>query len=482
MDFLDPKNRKAQQIRLFVGYALMAIALAMATLLIALLTSGYDVDRTTGQVIKNGLVVVDSHPEAANVFVDGQPKGRTDQRLILPEGSYTISLQQAGYRGWQHKVTLEGSSIEQLVYPFLFPEKLETKAITSYVKAPPLLSQSPDRRWLVIKDVSKLGQFELIDLNDKENPRSTLILPADTFVATAGEHQFKEVEWSSDNTHVLIEHTHPGGKEYILLNRSNPLASVNASKLFPDFVGFELRLRDKKADQFYLHSKTTKSLLRGQSGTPTPTPLLAHAVAYKSYKDDIIVYVNENKEVHLMQKDKDYFIRTLPETTNYLLDYAEFNNKAYLAAGSPADGKTYVYVDPLKGLTQVPVRTPQPLRVLIVDRSEYLSFSAIARFIMVQGGSKFAVFDAETGRQFRYDVGLKLSEHQKAVWMDGHRVTLVADSKFTVFDFDGVNTQVLSGANPGSQGFFNRDYDAYFTLLTSAERTELQRTELRLKN
>lgn len=481
MDFLDPKNRKAHRRRLFIGYGLMAIALAMATLLIALLTSGYDLDRSTGQVIQNGLVIIDSHPVSANITVDNEPKGRTDQRLVFPEGIHTVSLKQDGYRSWQHKITLEGSSIEQLVYPFLFPEKLQTKALTTYAAQPHLLSQSPDRRWLVVQDASKFGQFELYDLNDKQNPHTILTLPSDTLTAAAGEHTYKEVEWASDNTNVLIEHTWSGGTEYVLLDRANSLRSINVTKLFPDYTGFHISLRDKKPDQFYLYGPQTHALLSASLSNKVPVPMLAHALQFKGYKDDTVIYINENKEVHLLQRGKDYLIRSLTEAPTYLLDYAEFSSKAYLVCGSPTDGRTYVYVDPLRSLTRVPAKAPQPLRVLIVDHPEFVSFSAIARFVAVQSGSKFAVYDAETGRQFRYDIGVAVPEHQKATWMDGHRLVTVGDSKTVVFDFDGLNQQTLSATSPGTHAYFNRDYDAFFAFTTKSDKVEFQRTELRVK-
>lgn len=481
MDFLDPKSRKAHRTRLFIGYALMAVALGISTLLIVLLTSGYDVDRTTGNVIQNGLVTVDSHPQAADIFVNDEPKGRTDQRLILPEGRYSVELKEKGFRSWRHDLTLEGSSIEQLVYPFMFPEKLVTKTLKTYDALPSMISQSPDRRWLVAVVSGKLGNFELTDLNDEKHPQTTLVLPSDTFTPAAGDHIFKEVEWASDNSHLLLEHTWASGVEYILLDRNTPLSSLNISKLFPGQAGFKISLRDKKTDQFYLYNPATKSLMSGLASSKVAIALLAHAVQFKAYKDNTILYVNDKSEVHLLQKDKDYFIRSLPESPKYLLDYAEFNNKAYLVCGSPTDKKTYVYVDPLKSLTRTPARTPQPLRVLIVDNPEFVSFSAIARFIAVQGGSKFAVFDAETGRQFRYDTALPLAAGQKAAWMDGHRLQIESGAKTAVFDFDGKNQQSLNATVALTHSYFNRDFDAMFSFAPENGKTSLTRTELLVK-
>lgn len=478
MDFLDVKKKKAHKFRLFVGYALVAVALGMSTILIVLLTSGYDIDRSTGIIIQNGLTIVDSKPVAADIYVDGQMKGRTDERLLLPEGSYQLELRAKGYRQWQHKVTLEGSSIEQLVYPFLFPDKIKPIALKNYDALPSFASQSPDRRWLVLQITGKLGGFEVIDLNDDRSPRTEIALPVDTFTPAEGIHTFKEVEWSSDNTHLLLEHTWSNGREYILLNRANPLQSLNISKLFPAQAGFNITLKNKKIDQFYLYNPETTSLLNGVASTRTVNSLLSNALQFKSYKEDTLIYVNKNKEVHIIQKGRDYLIRSLPEASKYMLDFAEFNGKAFLVVGSASEGKVFVYEDPLRDLQRVPARAPQPTRVLVVPDHQYVSFSANARFVMVQGGSKFAVFDAETRRQFRYDIGLRLENNQKATWMDGHRILLNSASRQYVFDFDGTNLQALLSVSPASWPFFNRDYNAMFTFADDGGKVTMQRSKL----
>lgn len=481
MDFLDAKKKKAHRIRLFIGYALMAVALGMSTLLIVLLSSGYDIDRSTGVIIQNGLAVVDAHPEQAEIFVNGKPHGRTDQRLFLPEGKFEIKLQRQGYRSWQHDITLEGSTVEQLVYPFMFPNTLVSSTLKTQDSKPAMTSQSPDRKWLVTQVTGKLGAFELTDLNDVKTPRTELILPSDTISTAIGEHVFKEVEWSSDNTNLLLEHSWPTGIEYILLNRANALQSINVSKLFPGQSGFRFTLKNKKTDQFFMYNPATKSLMVGVANTKVATALLAHAVQFKTYKDDIIIYVNESNEVHILQNDKDYIIRTLPQSPNYFLDYAEFNGKPYLITGSAVDGRIYVYQEPLRSLTRVPAKAPQPFRVLTVDKPEYVSFSTIARFVAVQGGSKFAVFDAETGRQFKYDLKFPVLTGQKATWMDGHRLTLVSEGKLNIFDFDGTNKQEMGGILSLSQPYFSRDFDAYYTFVENKGKIDFNRTELLVK-
>ncbi len=485
MDFLHPGKKRKHQIRLFLGYLLTALALGTATYIIVIMTMGYYYDRSTGGIIQKGLVVLDTHPESADIYIDGSIRGRTNNRLTLPEGTHTIELRSTGYRTWHHDINLEGSSIEQLVYPFMFPESLVPKSIKDYGKGPSLVSQSPDRRWLITSHAGgELGVFDLLDLNNTQNPSTILTLPADTLSAGKGSHSFTAIEWAADNTHLLMKHSWKGGLEFIVLNRARPLQSLNLSKLFPTQTPSDVQLRDKKADQFYFYNKTTQTLAAVDSNRRSLTSLLKHVIAYKGYKNDTIVYASDQSnsktttEVHLWKNGRDFLLRTLPASNKYLLDAAEFNGRLYLATGSIKDGRNYVYKDPMADLGRTPARTPQPFRVLIVKDAEFVSFSTIARFIAVQGGSNFVVYDAETGRQFRYDSGLKLPAHSQVKWMDGHRFVTVSATKTVVFDFDNTNYQVLNTADSAYPILFSRDYQALFSFGQDNKTIQLQRTEL----
>ncbi len=486
MDFLDPKKKRAHKIRLYIGYALMAVALGIGTLILVFAAYGYDIDRRTGDVIQNGLIIVDAHPEAATISVNGANKGTTDSRLILPAGKYTVQLHRDGYRDWSHAVNLEGSSIEQLVYPLLFPTKLATRTLQDYATPPSMASESLDHHWLVVQQPESANTFNIVDLNNAKNPITTVNLPTDTFTPAAGAHSYEAVEWASDNNHLLMKHNFTGGSEFVILDRDNPASSLNVNKLFNATAFSGVGLRDKKPDQLYLFNAADGSLSHADTKSKVITPLLQHIISFKSYQDNTLLYVTnpaasvKEVEVHAWQNGQDYLLRTLPIAGTYLLDMAQFNGHFYIAAGSPVDGHTYVYKDAFSDLTRHPIRVPQPFRVLIVSGAQYMSFSAIARFVAVQGGTNFAVYDIETGRQFRYDTKLPLEQNQKAVWVDGHRLSLVSANAINIFDFDGTNMQKLSSGLPAFIPFFDRDYTAMLTVAPSADKTALLRTELKV--
>ena len=490
MDFLDPKKKRAHRTRLYIGYVLMAIALAIATFIVVFAAYGYDIDRKTGSIIQNGLIIVDAHPESAEILVNNEKRGTTSDRLVLPAGSYTLQLQREGYRNWTHQINLEGGSIEQLAYPFLFPEKLVTKTIQQYPAVPPMASASPDRHWLVVQTSNTSnGAFSVIDLNNDKNPVVAFNLPTNVVTDAAAPHTYEAIEWSTDNIHLLLKHTYPGGHEYIMLNRNNPADSLNISRLFPAQPFTSLSLRDKRADQLYMFDAPAGTLSLANTQTRVIAPVLNQVISYKAYQADTIAYITNpgnnpvSAELHVRQNNVNHLVRTLPVSPVYLLDIAQFSGNLYLASGSQADGRVYVYKNPFDDLNRKPARTPRPFRVLIVPAAEHISFSGIARFIAVQGGSNFAIYDIENDRQTRYDIKLPILPRQKATWMDGHRLVLASQGSVNIYDYDGQNIQTLSPGLNTFSPFFDRDYTAMFTLAPDPsvpEKSVLLRTELKV--
>ncbi len=486
MDFLDPKKKRAHLIKLYFGYALVSIALALGTTILVLAAYGYDIDRSTGNVIQNGLLIVDAHPEPARIIIDGTDRGGTNNRLVLPAGKYSLELQRKNYRTWSHSISLEGSSIDQIVYPFLFPEKMVTKSISELSALPSMASESPDRHWIIVHLPNTVSDFEVIDLNSIKNPKTAISLPVDTFTPAVGVHSYEAIEWSNDNTHLLLKHVFSNGSEYVILDRTNPANSLNLNKIFAKQPFTSVTLRDKKYDKFYLLNSATGGLYQADSGTLQTNLILPNVLSYKSYLDNTILYVTVPSvdsavaNVHIRQDEKDFLLRTVPKADKYLLEMAKFDNKFYIVCGSPSDGSVFIYKDPFESLNSKPSKTSQPFRVLIVPGAQYLSFSSIARFISVQGAGNFAVYDLEENKQFRYDINLPLIDNQEAKWMDGHRLSLVSNNDVYVFDFDGKNQQKLSASLPNFRPFFDRDFTAMFTLVQNKEKVNISRTELKV--
>ncbi len=490
MDFLDPSKKRIHSRRLLIGYVLIGIAILLVTRFLLLSAYGFGVDRKTGQIIQNGLVFLSAHPESAAIYINGtQNSSRTDTKLSLPAGHYSIELKRDKYRSWKHELSLDGGNVEQLVYPVLFPEKLVTSDVQLYGSPPAFATASPDRHWLLVLQPGSLVKFDNFDMNNVNQAPTTLTVPDGILTSATGDQSLSLAEWSTDNRHVMLKHTYNGTYEYIMVDRETPNLSFNVNKLIGS-TPTQVTLRDKSADKLYVYDTTAQTLQSFDVKSKQITPLLTKVLAYKSHGADMILYASSDggtvgkNGVRLWDGKNNYLINSYPVATNFLLDIAQFGGDWYMVVGLQQEGRVTIYKNPQDTLKQPNHGVPTAL-LLRIDDPQFVSFSDNARFIAAQSGSKFAIYDAETDRRFYYQLKNDVPPTQQAVWMDGHRLLLVLNSKTEVFDFDGTNQQTLSPSYPGFIPYFDRDYTGLYNIAPSVQvagRGALTRTELKVKN
>lgn len=473
MDFLDPRKRRAHSIRLMVGYALIAVAIGLGAIILLYGAYGYGINTKTGDIVQNGLLFVDSQPGGANIYLNNKPQGSTTAaRLILPAGNYQLSLKKDGYRSWQRKFTLSEHSVARYVYPFLFPVKPQIKPLKNYSAIPPLVTQSPDHRWLLVQlpvSASGVVSFDEYDTNDLSLPPKQLVIAS---AVIAGGGTLSEVEWSTDNKHLLLQRTLQGATEFIIFNRDSPAESLNVNKLF-NATPSEVALRNKKIDQLYLFDQATGDLQVGNTKNLAVTPLLKHVLAFKSSGSDLITYVTAQNVVpgqamaRIWDGEKSYPLYTFAAGDKYLIDMAQFQGNWYYIAGSSSDDRVNLYKDPLGRLNDPAIAHAIPLLSLNIKGATKVSFSTNTRFIEAQSGQSLAVYDIETQNIYHYTIDSLLSD--QVHWMDGHRLIAASLGSVFVTDYDSTNQQVLVPTIYSRGGFFDRDYKHMVTLAGAAD-------------
>ena len=151
MEFIDPVARKKKTRRLFIGYGLVLILVALATYILVATSQGWEIFKTNGEVVQNGLLFVDTKPVSAAIYLNGTPeRDRTSSRLTLKSGDYDMTLKADGYMDWNKKVTIEGGKVRFATYPRLYPSTITSKDIKAQSTATTgLVTQSPDRHWQI---------------------------------------------------------------------------------------------------------------------------------------------------------------------------------------------------------------------------------------------------------------------------------------------------------------------------------------------
>jgi hypothetical protein len=430
MDFLDPRKFRRQKIRLVFGYFLVAIAIGLGTIVLVYGAYGYGINAKTGDIVQNGLLFVDSKPGGAEIYLNNKPIGQsTSARLVLPAKNYDLLL-----------------------------KKTEAKSIS----------------------------FDEYDANDYTKPPVPVVLPATLLTKSpTPETNLTEVEWSTDNNHVLLRHDYAGGNEYIILDRNDPAKSVNVNKALavnPTQVAF----KNKKPDQLYVYMQAGGTLQVADMNRPVLTdPIIKNIVAFKPYGSNIISYVTlanlppGKAQARIWDNNKTYPLYAFNASDKYLLDIASYSGHTYYTAGSAVDGRVNVYRDPLNDIKNPTFGRAVPVMALRAGGAQKIAFSDNARFIALQGGQNFAVYDLETGDEYNYTLQDPLASPLE--WMDGHRLIGSSKGNVLVMDYDSSNKQTLAPTSSPLGGFFSRDYNQMYTLAptTGAPTISFERVDMR---
>lgn len=472
MDFLDPKKRQAHIRRLYIGYGLVGVALFIATTILVFAASGFGVDRKTGEIIQNGLLFVDSHPQSTRVSINGEDRGETDSRYVLKEGTYNLELTRPGYRTWKQTFDIEGGGVERYVYPFLFPNTMTPSERFAYPDKPSEVTTSPDRRTVVTFVPTQIRSLYVTDISAKENTTKQVSLP-ETILADKPNQSLELVEWSTDNRHLLVKHHYDGGFDYVVIDKDSPELSVNVTTSLGQ-VYTDVRLRDKKPNQLYVLDNA-KTLYLATLGSPDKALVATQVESFWTYADDEVLYVSgvgapEGKvRVYLKRQALNYVLRDLAASDKYVLNMASFDGSFYVVIGASKEDRVYIYKNPYKDAATNPTKQPMAIRVLKIANVQYASFSANARFISVQSGKEFSVYDAERVRQYHYNAAFEISPTTEAKWMDGHRLTIVDQGQLRAFDFNGTNTQTLVAHDPQYDSLFDRDYNMLYSVTANKD-------------
>jgi len=74
----------------------------------------FDEDNRNLQIGPQGLLVANSDPNGAQVFVDGELKTATNNTISLAPKSYDVEIKKEGFLSWKKKVTIEKETVTQI--------------------------------------------------------------------------------------------------------------------------------------------------------------------------------------------------------------------------------------------------------------------------------------------------------------------------------------------------------------------------------
>jgi dipeptidyl aminopeptidase/acylaminoacyl peptidase len=185
------------KVRVFLFLFSTLIVLALGGFFI-LYASGFRLNRQTGQITANGLLVVNSDPNGAQVLIDGKLTSATNATIALPPATYTVELHKDGYISWKKTIQIAKDAVTQLDAS-LFPAAPSLSAITFSGIVSPVLS--PDSGKIVY---GVMGEAEKQGLWVMETTTLPLGFNREPRRITDGDLTGFTWQWSPDSQQILL--------------------------------------------------------------------------------------------------------------------------------------------------------------------------------------------------------------------------------------------------------------------------------------
>lgn len=148
-----------------------------------------------------GLLVANSEPKAAQVFVNGDIKTATDNAISLSPGTYNISIRKEGYQSWDKEVTIEKEAVTQ-VDAFLISQAPSLTALTFSGAVNPVFSEDFSKIVYVVPQAE--DNIERAGLWIIETVNLPLGFNRDPRRITDGDLTNATYEFSPDSREVLL--------------------------------------------------------------------------------------------------------------------------------------------------------------------------------------------------------------------------------------------------------------------------------------
>lgn len=377
---------------------LVLIFLIAATFLAVLFAKGYRFNPNQKTVVGTGLLVANSFPDGASVFINDKLTTATDDTLNLPPETYQVKIVKDGYFSWEKQLILKEELVTQTNCR-LFPSVPDLKALT-YAGAQNL-TPSPDGEKIayVVASASASPKNGLWLLNLSAG---TMFLNKDTVqiakTTTGIDLSRAKLLWSPNSKQILIR---TETSNYLLdIERLNDLTDLNditaRLTLMLDDWKNELDLKNKENLQ-KLPKEMQQILIESAKNiyfSPDEEKILYTATASAQIPDNLkspLPSSNNQPQERQIMPDRIYVYDIEEDRNFFIYQLTQEKSVQVTSEESSIDQKIYNLESQYSALRIQPVQWFPSSRHLIIlngDRIEVLEYDATNRNTVYAGNFK----------------------------------------------------------------------------------------------
>ncbi len=290
---------------------------------------GYRFDPVTFSFAPNGILVIKSNPDGAQVFINnGEFKAVTNSTLNLPPGTYDVSVRKEGYMSWNKRLTITKEVVTD-ADAHLYRMVPSLSAVTFSGVITPLPSPDYNKIAYIVPPGTNGESTQLSGLWVMELINLPLGFSRDPKRITDGDLTGAFISWSPDSRQILLRTTLGS---YLLdsgtftpqASRINVLAqqekitadwqileekrTTAKSQTLPDPLGDIL---NRKVEAYVYSPDETKILYTASQSASIPDDILPPLPGSSTQKQERQIqpghtYVYDLKEDRNFQVDEDY--------------------------------------------------------------------------------------------------------------------------------------------------------------------------------
>lgn len=437
------RSKRRQRILFFLTYTLVPLLIVGLVVVLVLMIQGYRFSPRSSTVFQAGLVQFGTTPNGATVTVDGATLGsKTRTRINVSSGTRTIGMERSNYVPWQKTVNVVPGSVLWLTYARLIPDDVAVEEVYEYDSVAATIVNR-DEHLFGIQPNSSEPTFVTIPATNGTPARSTTTLPDDLYTSRKNQ-KFLPVEWGESGRYILYRQDAGETREWFVLDRENPLESVNITrdtKLKVTSAFFD------KSDDRYVYVKVGNTLHRydQESGRTTEELISDIWKLTQSSDGDVVAVTRSTDGVTAIN-----YISHAANTARAI----EFSGTDTVRSAAVVKYDRRDYISVLDGTTLAIARTDlgssdstEPLklkatRTLTIPKTIVATQSPpYGRFIILTGGDSLYTFDLELTKLAQ--ITLKDSKAPLR-WLDAYHLLDRSEGQLMSVEFDGANRSPIT--------------------------------------
>lgn len=414
-----------------LSYIFAVLAMVLGSILLVSLAQGYRYDFLTGQIRESGLVLIDSSPGNADIYINGRRiRNTTPYRFAgAPLGNMNVELVRPEFRVWKKSLLIQARQVSFANYAILLPQKLDYQSfLPEYAFSQ--VSQSTNQR--VSFAVSSKPEAAVWKLNGEKSPEK-FYAPA----LGAGPTVLSNLRVNQDGSRVLVDQNTAGINQTLAVLGKDTALNLTTNL---QVTGGSLTFNPGNRDELYWVSD--EKLLRKINLTDqTISSVIAQNVIslYPEGSDlTVVLGPSANSAKNSLWRVKANGLRQqinvlIPQSQSYVLQTEEDRQGNYIALLS-VDSKELMLIRDFEA--------KDPLTGILSKSATGFSISRNGQRIVYNSSNTLKTYDTEQAE--RYDFGVSIANLQAWSWYDDNHIVLVANKQLRLINYDGQNDQIIS--------------------------------------